>query len=172
MTNLLTPSEAAQFVRTDPGDTVVTMLLPLVDGYIQRATGRDWTQDATINAVAKAAAGMLLVGWYDNPGQIGNDGSLPFGLMSALAQLEAEALKYRQYTFAGASSAGSIAIPGARIADEVISLVGVYGVSGDQHAHFASVIDLDGCLSQLTNSDYSDYLFTVVLKSPMDDVVA
>lgn len=172
MTNILTPAEAAQFVRTDPGDAVVTMLLPMVDSYIQAATGRDWTQDVAIHKLAQAAAGMILVAWYDNPSQIGDNGCQPVGILSALTQLEAEALKYRQYTFYGASGAGSIAIAGARQADQVMSLVGVYGVSGDQHAHFASVVDLDGCLSQLTNSDFSERMFTVVLKSPMDDVVA
>ena len=55
MANILTTAEAANFVRTDTSDAVMLMLLPQVDEFIKRATGRDWTADATINPVAKAA---------------------------------------------------------------------------------------------------------------------
>src|SRR5215212_5440466 len=113
VTNILTAAEAAYFVRTDTSDAVMLMLLPVVDSVIKKATGRDWSADATISPIAKAAAGMLLVQYYDTPSQTGSqitDAPLAFGLNNVLGQLEAEALKYRKVQFYGLSGAGGIAI--------------------------------------------------------------
>lgn len=172
MTNILTAAEAANFVRTDATDAVMLQLLPLVDDFIQRATGRDWTADGTINDTAKAAAGMLLVQWYDNPAMVGNENVLAFGIFNVLSQLEAEALKYRKYQFAGLSAAGYISLPGALLGDDVVSLTGVYGASGDQSASFESEISEAGYIQQTSSSDLSDYLYVVILKSPQSDVIA
>src|SRR5215216_167498 len=101
MTNILSATEAAYFVRTDTSDAVMLMLLPVVDAVIKKATGRDWSADATISPIAKAAAGMLLVQYYDSPSQMGTDTPLAFGLTNVLGQLEAEALKYRKVQFYG-----------------------------------------------------------------------
>jgi len=168
MPNILTPAEAANFVRTETTDQIMLMLLPMVDEHVQQATGRDWTADATIHPTAKAAAGMTLTYWYDNPSAIG---SSPEGSSSVFLQLEAEALKYRKYQFTGASGAGSIALPGALEGDDVIKLVGVYGVSGDQSANFETEISVIGQIQQ-TGGDLSENLYVVVLKSPGDDVSA
>lgn len=172
MTNILTAAEAANFVRTETDDAVMLQFLPMVDEFIQRATGRDWTADGTINDVAKAAAGMLLVQWYDNPGMVGNENALSFGLANALAQLEAEALKYRKYQFEGLDGAGDISLPGALEGDDVISLTGVYGASGDQSSKFESEISDTGYIAQTSSSDLSDKLYVVILKSPRLDVTA
>ena len=175
MANILTAAEAANFVRTDTSDAVMLMLLPQIDAFIRKATGHDWTADGTINDIAKAAAGMLLVSWYDNPSQSGSqitDAPLAYGLNNVLSQLEAEALKYRKVFFRGLSSAGGIVIEGAEIGDDVISLVGVYGVSGSQVAKFEGEISVCGALQQTNNGDLSGNRYVVVLKSPADDVSA
>ncbi len=169
MANILTAAEAANFIRTDASDAVMLMLLPLVDKFIQRATGRDWTADSPINDIAKATAGMLLVCWYDNPAQATNE-AVPFGLQSVLAQLEAEALNYRTYQFRGISSPGYIGLPGARLGDRVISLTGVYGVTGDQSSKFESSVQYQGSLKQTSTDNLYPNLYVVILKSPGDDV--
>lgn len=169
---ILTPSEAANFVRTTETDQVMLMLLPQIDVFAQRATGRDWSADAVINPSAKTAAGMLLVLWYDNPAQVGSDGVLPYGLTNVLSQLEAEALKYRKYEFEGLSGAGVISLPGAFDGDTVIKLVGVVGASGDQSAKFESSISVDNQILQTYGSDLSANHYVVILKSPAEDVTA
>jgi hypothetical protein len=171
MTTILTPAEAANYVRTEESNAVLLMLLPSVDAFIQRATGRDWTQDTTINVLAKAAAGMLLVQWFDNPAQMGSSETpLAFGLTNVLSQLEAQALKYRTYTFYGLSNSGYISVPGIRVGDQVQKLIGVYGVSGDQASKFESVATETDALQQTHGGDLSDNAYAVVVKNPADDV--
>lgn len=170
MANILTTAEAANFVRTDISDAVMLMLLPQVDEFIRRATGRDWTADGTISSIAKAAAGMLLVQWYDNPGQMGPELPMSFGLINTLSQLEAEALKYRKYQFYGLSAAGRIALEGAKVGDDVLSLVGVYGVSGSQVSKFETEISVRGALRQTSSENLSANIYVAVLKSPGDDI--
>lgn len=171
MTSILTSTEAANALRVASSDARLADLLPQVDRYIQSATGYDWTTDAEINPLAKAAATMLLVMWFDNPSMIGSEGSLPHGLTFALGQLEAEALKYRKYEFEGAAAAGDIYLQGARMGDEVVKLVGIYGLSGDQSAKFEAEISDSGYIAQTYNGDLSDNLFVVFLKSPKDDLL-
>lgn len=165
MTNILTATEASQFVRTDTSDAIMLALLPMVDEYLYNATGHEWQNDSTINPTAKLAAGMLLVSWYDNPAQIGQSVS-----GAPLVQLEAEALKYRKYQFYGRDGAGAISLPGALEGDAVIKLVGVYGVSGSQTASFESTITEDHQIQQTSASDLSDNQYVVVLKHPAADV--
>jgi hypothetical protein len=169
MTNILTPTEGANFVRTENTDAVMLQLLPLVDQYILNATGHDWASDATIHDTAKIAAGMLLVYWYDNPGAVGVS---PETVGSALVQLEAEALKYRKVDFAGRTGAGAIALPSARVGDVVITLTGVYGVDGDQRAAFESIVSVADQIQQISTSNLSDHRYVVVVKNPADDVSA
>ena len=40
---ILTPSEAANWVRSTETDQILLMLMPQVDAYLERATGRDVT---------------------------------------------------------------------------------------------------------------------------------
>jgi hypothetical protein len=170
MTNILTAQQAANALRTETTDLRMLDLLPQVDLFIQRATGRDWTQDTTKNAVAVSAATMLLVQWFDNPSMIGDQGSLHFGLTAALSQLEAEALKYRKYEFEGISGVGSILLPGAREGDDVVKLVGIFNASGSQISSFESEVSEENYLKQISASDLTETIFVVVLKSPADDV--
>ena len=90
---ILTADEAATVLRVGNDDADMLNLLPLVDRYIEMATGRNWTADAEIEIAAKSAARMLLVQWYENPSMLaGGIVSLEFGLNAALTQLEAKAL--------------------------------------------------------------------------------
>lgn len=170
---ILSLQQAINVLRCEETDPRVKDLLPQVDAFLKRATGRDWAQDTVKNPLAVSAATMLLVMWFDIPGQMGSqmtDSPLAFGLTNMLSQLEAESLKYRKVQFAGLSGAGSIPMPEAHLGDDVISLTGVYGVSGDQSAKFESEISDEGLLAQTSTDDLSDYLFVAVLKSPADDV--
>lgn len=169
MANILTPSEAADYVRTEQSDTVMLMLMDQVDAYIKSATGRDWAADTVKNPLAKMCAGIILTAWYDDPSQMGMG---PQNATNALMQLEVAALKYRKYTFFGSSSAGSIYLPGAKEGDDVIKLVGVHGVSGDQTAKYESEISEENAIEQTYGGDLSEYIFVVILKSPADDVTA
>lgn len=172
MTNLLTAAEAASAIRVAADDADLLNLLPLVDAFIKKATGRDWTQDGTINPLAKNAARMLIVQWYDNPAQVGDGNTLTFGLTNALAQLESEALKYRKYQFEGLNGSGAISLPGAREGDDVIKLVGVYGSSGSQTDKFETEISEEDQILQTSSEDLSEHIYVVFLKSPADDITA
>lgn len=171
MANILTPQLGANALRTANNDPRMLDLLPQIDGFIQRATGRDWTQDTTKHPVAVAAATMLLVQWFENPGMIGDVNMMPYGLTSALTTLEAEALKYIKYQFYGRSGAGAISVPGACVGDMVISLVGIYGASGSQAASFEAQISVQDQLQQISESDLSEKIYLMIFKSPADDVM-
>jgi hypothetical protein len=108
MTNILTTTQAANALRTTTDDPRMLDLLPQIDGFIQRATGRDWTQDTTKDPAAIAAATILLVMWFENPAMTGSEAVMPFGLTAALTQLEAQALKYRHIQFRGRKGAGAV----------------------------------------------------------------
>lgn len=167
--NVLTAAQAANFLRTETTDAVMLQFLPLVDQYLLSATGHNWAADVTKHATAITAAGMLLIHWYDNPILVGQ---APSAVMNLLVQLEAEALKYRKTKFDGSNGVGSISIAGASKGDEVISLVGVYGVTGDQSSKFESSVSVDGQLQQSDAGDLSGNVYVVVLKNPADDVSA
>lgn len=144
---ILTIQEAATVLRCDTDDPNMLDLLPLVDKYIQDATGHDWAQDEPVYASAKAAARMLLVLWHENPGMISSGmTSLSWGLSAALSQLEARALLY--HTFEGLSSAGYICLKGVGEGDQVSEVTGVSGATGDQAANFETVISQDGYIQQ------------------------
>jgi hypothetical protein len=96
---ILTAEEAAAALRCSSSDPSMLGLLPLVDAYVNNATGRDWTQDEEIYREAKSAARMLLVQWFENPAMQGsNITSLDHGLSAALVQLEVKALELEDLT--------------------------------------------------------------------------
>jgi hypothetical protein len=172
MTNILTAAQAANALRVITTDARMLDLLPQVDAFIEAATGRDWTQDSTKEPKAISAATILRVQWYENPAMTGGEGEMSFGLLNCLAQLEAQALRYRKYQTLGRSGAGSIYLPGALLGDDVIAVTGIYGVSGSQVANFETEISVEGYLQQSSGSDLSESLFVVILKSPASDVTA
>lgn len=92
--HILSVTEAAAVLRVAVDNIDMMALLPLVDDYIERSTGRDWASDAVIDNGAKAAARMLLVQWFENPAmQASGIASLEFGLNAVLTQLEVKALQ-------------------------------------------------------------------------------
>jgi hypothetical protein len=94
MTTILTEAEAQQTLRLTVGvsDPILNIVLPAVDEYLKTATGHDWTADATINPLAKAAAIMLTVQWYENPAMIGSIDDMRYGITNVIAQLRASQL--------------------------------------------------------------------------------
>lgn len=68
MANILTAEEAARVLRTSSSDQTMLDLLPQVDSVIEEATGRDWAGDDPAHPLAKAAARLLLVRAYEDPG--------------------------------------------------------------------------------------------------------
>lgn len=167
--NILTPADAANFVRTESRDQIMLMLLPQVDTYLLQATGRDWAADTVIHPGAKAVAGMLLTYWYDNPQAIGTS---PEGSSSAFLQLEMEAQKYRKSVFYGRNGVGAVSLPDAAIGDVIIKLVGVYGSTGSQSAKFEGTITVTGMIQQIDAGDLSENIYVVILKNPAEDITA
>jgi len=161
MPNILTAAEAATVLRCDTADPDMLNLLPLVDEFIQGATGRDWAADATIHDRAKSVARMLLVAWHENPSQVGQADTPGYGITATLAQLEVLALRYR--TFSGRSGLGSIPLLGSEPGDTVSSLTGVIGSSGDQRAAFEAVITVRDEIQQVSDSDLSSNYYRAFL---------
>jgi hypothetical protein len=161
MANILTETEAATVLRTTQDDPNMLDLLPLIDAYIETATGRDWTSDNQISPRAKSAARMLLVRWHEDPGGMAAGDTLGPGLRAALMQLEAWAQRYRK--FEGSSSAGYIYLPGVCEGDTVSSVTGIQGISGNQAASFESVISMNDYIQQLSASDLNDKWFDALI---------
>jgi hypothetical protein len=169
MTNILTAAEASNVLRCETTDALMLNLLPAVDNYIRTATGHDWTADSPIVETAKSAARMLLVMWHENPSMsVSGNSALNFGLSAALAQLEAQALRYK--TFEGEEAAGAVDLHGACVGDTVSALIGVVGATGDQHALFEDVITVKGQIQQLSTSDLSGKFYRAYLV-PAESIV-
>lgn len=167
---ILTTTQAANALRVLESDPRMVDLLPVIDAYIENTTGRDWSQDATKNKIAVSVATMLLVQWYEDPGAMGGTHDMPHGITAHLTLLEAEALKYRKYEFAGINGAGGVYLAGAKVGDVVIKLTGVHGVSGSQTASFESTISEDDQIQQSSDADLSENRYVVILKHPAEDV--
>jgi len=92
--NVLSEAEAQQALRLPVGesDPILSLVLPAVDQYLQTATGHDWTTDSPVNPLAKAAAVMLTVQWYENPAMIGTVDAMQYGITNVIAQLRASQL--------------------------------------------------------------------------------
>lgn len=164
MANILTVIEAANVLRCETDDPLMQDTLPQVDAYLETASGRDWTGDSTIHPLAKSAARMLLVRWHEDPGGMAAGEALGFGLQAALAQLRAEALRYR--TFMGVSGPGYVPLPGVKIGDTVGSVTGRVGASGSQAAAFETVITVDDYLHQVSGADLSEKWYTAYIVPP------
>ena len=76
---ILTATEAYQSLDYTSADEmpekVTSIFLPAIDNFLKDATGKDWgTLTDTYTAIdptAKMIAGILLVRWVEDPGQIG-----------------------------------------------------------------------------------------------------
>lgn len=99
---ILTSQEAADalgYVTTDEMPSKVeSIFLPAVDEFLTSATGKDWgtlTTDYTaIDPMAKMAAAVLLIKWFDNPDDFGKGGDF---ITAMITQLKS---KYLQETAA------------------------------------------------------------------------
>jgi hypothetical protein len=87
---LISLEEAKQLLRIDGTDydQILNQILPAVDQYLLDATGKDFSGDA----VAKMAAGMLVMLWFENPSMIGKVEEMTYGLTNLIKQLQAKAL--------------------------------------------------------------------------------
>jgi len=94
---ILTQLEAAGMLGyTSINDVPVerlNIIMPFVDDYIKTATGRDWAGDISIDPTAKMLASVLLVRWFDDPGQIGKIPDNDIGVRGLIGQLHAKALE-------------------------------------------------------------------------------
>lgn len=91
---ILTETEAKEILRLDTDTTYPTLniVLPAVDAYLKTATGHDWAADDPKDPVARAAAQMLLVNWFENPGMVGSQEVLSFGAVNLIEQLRIKKL--------------------------------------------------------------------------------
>lgn len=170
--SILTAAEAANALRCAEDDALMLQLLPQVDAYIYRATGRDWSADSPISERAKSAATMLVVAWHENPAMIGTETGLQFGLSAVLTQLESDALRYRIYAIDGLDGGGSIYLDEyAKTGAQIVALVGITGVSGDQSDKFESVLTTDYYITQTSTEDLSDNQYLITLISAADAVL-
>lgn len=166
MTNILTAAEAADVLRCAADDARLLDLLPQIDAYIKTATGHAWEGDNPIHETAKAAARMLLVQWFEDPGMMVGGKALSFGAQACLTQLQALAQRYRK--FLGRNGAGMILMSGVAIGDKVETLIGLVGVSGDRTADFESVISVKDQIQQTSTDDLSENWYLVCL-TPLEE---
>lgn len=90
--SILTADEAAVVLRCANDDPKLAVLLPQVDAYIKRATGRDWALDEPVHELAKSAARMMIIRAFEDPGALVlAANAISFSLPAVLLQLEAEA---------------------------------------------------------------------------------
>lgn len=74
-TSIVAPSEAADLLDYEspqdmPGK-VMSVFVPAVDEFLTVSTGKRWSEDEPVDPLAKMVAGVLLVRWFEDPGQVG-----------------------------------------------------------------------------------------------------
>lgn len=167
MANILTAQEAAIVLRCAADDPAMLAMLPAIDAFIERATGRDWTADSPVCQEAKNVAQMLLVQWHEDPGMTGGESQvLGFGLAACITQLKVQGMRYIE--FFGRYAAGAVRLAGAYRGDSIDTLVGLIGATGDQSALFEDVISVTGQIQQVSDTDLSEILFRVHLTLPSE----
>lgn len=93
---ILTQQEASELLNyltvDEMPEKVISVFLPAVDAFLKNATGFDWgtlTDTYTmIDPLAKMAAGVLLVRWFDDPSLIGKADDA--GIVGLIGQLRAK----------------------------------------------------------------------------------
>jgi hypothetical protein len=91
---ILTQNEIADTLRyADPADLppAALALAPAIGQFLAAATGYDWAAESPVNAIAKQAARILLIKWFDDPGQAGR-GEGVYGLTNLLGILQMAAM--------------------------------------------------------------------------------
>lgn len=95
---LLTLEEGRALLRIDgeENDPIIQNTLAGAVSYLKEATGRDWDADSAPHPVAQAAAGMLLIQWFDQPSGLvmgTSSTNLSYGLTNLIKQLQCIALE-------------------------------------------------------------------------------
>lgn len=140
---ILTSAEAAAVLRLEADNADMLALLPLVDEYILRATGRDWAADTVIDDGAKAAARMLLVQWFENPAMLANGiASLEFGLNAVLSQLEVKALQLEKSRIPAETLAIRACTPADGEAEVSITVVPIFVFNHVMHTDAPDAVTL------------------------------
>lgn len=72
---ILTINEAADLLDYEtpedlPGK-VMSVFVPAIDDFLLNATGKRWSEDERVDSLAKIVAGVMLVRWFEDPGQVG-----------------------------------------------------------------------------------------------------
>lgn len=97
MAGILTPTEVAEVLKYDSPEECqdAVDMVPAVAEYLKTATGHDWESDDPIDPVAKMAARMLLVRWYEVPGmaEVRQVVDMTFGINHLVTQLQVKAEK-------------------------------------------------------------------------------
>lgn len=96
---ILTEKEACEALNymeiAEMPPKVLSILLPGVDEFLKSSTGKDWgtlTDSYTaIDPVAKMAAGILLVRWFEDSSEVGTASGI--GVIGLISQLEAKHLQ-------------------------------------------------------------------------------
>jgi hypothetical protein len=172
-TTILTVTEGANVLRCEETDPELLALLPIIDAYIENATGRDWAADTTIQPEAKGAARMLLVRWHEDPGGMAAGSALGFGLSACLTQLEALALELET---AGVPDEGLriLASMPADHADEVavtVSMVVVFNHAMAAAAASAAVLKT-AAGSSVTTTNSLDATGKILTVNPDSDLAS
>jgi hypothetical protein len=156
MANILTTQEAADFLKCEVDDPAMLLLLPQIDAYIKRSTGRDWASESPIPMEAKSFARGLLVRWHEDPGVLNSsqEAVLTGSLLACAQMLRAMAAYY--FLFEGLPGVGMVSIPGVCEGDVVISVKGKVNLTGDQSDKFETVITWDGFLQQISDADLDE----------------
>jgi hypothetical protein len=156
MVNILSAAEAAEFLKCETDDPSMLLLLPQIDAYIKRSTGRDWAAENPIPQEAKSFARGLLVRWHEDPGVLNGsqEAVLTGSLLACAQQLRAMAANY--FLFEGLPGVGLIAMPGVSEGDVVIGVKGKVNITGDQSEKFETVITWDGFLQQISDTDLEE----------------
>lgn len=91
---ILSQQEAADMLRLEDPESYpqLNIILPAINEYLKNATGYDWGADTEIDPVAKQAATMLLVLWFENPAMIGAVPEMEYGITNLVSQLQAKVL--------------------------------------------------------------------------------
>jgi hypothetical protein len=89
---ILTQQEAVDILKLSTASEYpeLNILLSAVDEYIKSATGKDWGVDTTIDPIAKMAACVLLVRWFEDPGMMGKVDNTDKGFIGLISQLHAK----------------------------------------------------------------------------------
>lgn len=90
---ILTAKDAAEALDyesiEDMPEKVMSFIVPAIDEFLAVSTGKRWGEGEVIDPLAKLVASVLLVRWFEDPGQIGKTSDASLVIM--INQLKAKA---------------------------------------------------------------------------------